>query len=130
VALRALSDVVRFEGQRPHRETLEMEAGAHVLLLLKHRSPRFRELVPGKIFEYLASGRPVLAVVPEGPAAELVRGLGCGWVVPPQAPGRVADALESAWSGGAPPRHAPADRTQYSRRNLSGRLAALLGEIA
>jgi glycosyltransferase involved in cell wall biosynthesis len=129
VARRALADVVRFEGQRPHRETLQMEAGAHALLLLKHRSERFRELIPGKLYEYLAAGRPVLAVVPEGPAAELVRGMGCGWVVPPDSPSRVADALESAWRGEAPPRHAPADREAYTRRNLAARLARILEEL-
>ncbi|MBI5837405.1 MAG: glycosyltransferase [Candidatus Eisenbacteria bacterium] len=129
VERRGLGEVVRFVGQRPHREVLEAEAGAHALLLLKHLSGRFRELVPGKLYEYLASGRPVLAVVPEGPAAELVRTMGCGWVAAPGEPGRVAEALERAWKGEAPPRHSPADRSIFSRRRLTSRLAGVLEEI-
>ena len=130
VRRRRLEDVVAFEGHVPHRAALAMEAGAHVLLLVKHRGERFRELIPGKLYEYLAAGRPVLAVVPEGPAAELVRSLGCGWVAPPDSPAQVAEVLERAWRGEGPPRHRPEERALFTRRALAGRLAALLAEVA
>ncbi|HKQ19774.1 MAG TPA: glycosyltransferase, partial [Candidatus Eisenbacteria bacterium] len=51
-----LDGVVRFEGNRSHAETLSMEAGADLLILVKSRSARFRDLVPGKLYEYLGAG--------------------------------------------------------------------------
>jgi glycosyltransferase involved in cell wall biosynthesis len=41
------------------------------------------DLVPAKLFEYLRVGRPVLAVVPDGATAEILRDTGGGWVVDP-----------------------------------------------
>lgn len=133
-----LAGVMRFEGNRPHAETLAMEAGADVLLLVKSRSERYRDLVPGKLYEYLGAGRPVLAIAPEGPAADLVRRFGMGWVANPDAPEQIADALTEAWARRAPPAapvatSAPiatsADRESYTRRRLTERLARTLSEI-
>ena len=135
-----LTGVVRFEGNRSHAETLAMEAGADALLLVKSRSARYRDLVPGKLYEYLGAGRPVIAVAPEGPAADLVRRFGLGWVADPDAPERIADALEEAWARRAPKAVPPpaagaagagaADRESFTRRRLTERLARVLSEIA
>ena len=138
-----LTGVVRFEGNRSHAETLAMEAGADALLLVKSRSARYRDLVPGKLYEYMGAGRPVIAVASEGPAADLVRRFGLGWVADPDAPERIADALEEAWARRAPPAPhaptapastaatgAPADRESFTRRRLTERLALTLSEIA
>ena len=135
----ALAGVVRFEGNRPHAETLAMEAGADVLLLVKSRSARYRDLVPGKLYEYIGAGRPVLAIAPEGPAADLVRRLGLGWVADPERPEQIAAALEEAWArraspasggaGGGATGIAPTDRESFTRRRLTERLARTLSEI-
>jgi glycosyltransferase involved in cell wall biosynthesis len=124
------SDVVRFLGQTPHAQTLAMEAGANALLLVQSEAPEFRVLVPGKLYEYMGAGRPVIAVVAEGPAADIVRRLGMGWVAPPDSADRIADALDAAWAGGFTPRGAAADRAPFTRRALASELARLLGEIA
>lgn len=131
-----LAGVVRFEGNRSHAETLAMEAGADVLLLVKSRSARYRDLIPGKLYEYIGAGRPVLAIAPEGPAADLVRRLGLGWVANPDQPEQIARALEEAWARRAAPASdartgiAPADRESFTRRRLTERLARILSEIA
>ena len=138
IAARAgLSGVVRFEGNRPHAETLAMEAGADVLLLVKGRSARYRDLVPGKLYEYIGAGKPVLAIAPEGPAADLVRRFGLGWVADPDRPDQIAAALEEAWarrpaSGAASSPGAgiaTADRESFTRRRLTEQLARTLSEI-
>lgn len=49
--------------------------------------------VPGKAYEYLAAGRPVLALSEEGETSALVRASGVGVSVPPDAP---VEAIESA----------------------------------
>ena len=49
---------------------------------------------PGKVYEYIAAGRPILAVVPpDGAAAELVRETGAGVVVAPDDVEGIRDAL-------------------------------------
>ncbi len=123
-------DVVRFGGQSAHAETLAMEAGADALLVIQSGAPEFRELVPGKLYEYMGAERPVIAIVPEGQAADLVRRLGMGWVAAPDAPERIADALDAAWAGSFKPRHTVADREPFTRRTLAGQLARVLAEIA
>lgn len=126
-----LDDVVRFEGQAPHAQILALEAGADLLLLVKSASERYRDLIPGKLYEYIGAARPVLAIAPEGAAADLVRKLRMGWVAAPGAPEAIAAALEKAWER-APgvPGHTPAEREPFTRRAAAGRLAAILAELA
>ena len=62
-----------------HREALALQRQAQVLLLVEIDSPQTRGILPGKLFEYMAAARPVLAIGPEGwEAAELVAQTGCG----------------------------------------------------
>jgi glycosyltransferase involved in cell wall biosynthesis len=61
-------------------------------------------VLSGKVFEYLAAERPILAVVPpEGAAAELIRAAGAGLVVAPDDVDGIAAALRNlhaAWGAG------------------------------
>jgi glycosyltransferase involved in cell wall biosynthesis len=88
------------------------------------------------VFEYLAAGRPILAVVPpEGEAAELVRVTGAGVVVAPEDVDGIAAALgelERRWRDDElePLELSPELRQRLSRRERAERLAALLRRIA
>ncbi len=63
----------------PHREALALQRQAQVLLLIEIDSPQTRGILPGKLFEYMAAARPILAIGPEGwEAAQLVEQTGCG----------------------------------------------------
>jgi len=57
-------------------------------------SPRFREVLPSKIFEYLGMERPVVLSV-AGEAAKLVRLANAGICVPPEDVDAMAAAVES-----------------------------------
>jgi glycosyltransferase involved in cell wall biosynthesis len=72
-------------GDVSRRRSLELQRDSDVLLLLIPESGgRGRSVLTGKIFEYLAAERPILAAVPpDGAAAQLVRDTGAGVVVPP-----------------------------------------------
>lgn len=52
-------------------------------------------VVPAKLLDVLASGRPALAVMPEGDAADIVRRSGGGIVVPPGDPLTLAYAVRA-----------------------------------
>lgn len=63
----------------PHASALEKQRHAQVLLLLEIDAEQTRGIIPGKLFEYMAASRPVLAIGPEGwEAGELLERCGCG----------------------------------------------------
>jgi glycosyltransferase involved in cell wall biosynthesis len=78
-----------------HRHALELQRESDALLLLiPEADGRGRGVLSGKVFEYLAAERPILAAVPpDGAAAELIRDVGAGVVAPPEDVGAIGDAL-------------------------------------
>lgn len=66
----------------PHKKVIYEMGRSTVLLLLVGEYPYNEGILTGKIFEYLRSGRPVLAVVPpNGLAAEVIKDTNSGLVV-------------------------------------------------
>jgi glycosyltransferase involved in cell wall biosynthesis len=49
----------------PHSRIIKIQRQSQILLLIEINSPETRGILPGKLFEYLASKRPVLAVGPD-----------------------------------------------------------------
>jgi glycosyltransferase involved in cell wall biosynthesis len=79
----------------PRRRSLELQRDSEALLLLiPEAAGRGKGVLSGKVFEYLAAERPVLAVVPlDGAAASLIRETGAGVVAPPEDVDAIAAAL-------------------------------------
>ncbi len=84
-----LDTVVRHVGHLPRDQALALQREADVLVLVTSGN---RSNVPGKVWEYLASGRPILALADGNEAARLIRETRTGLTVPP---GDV-DAAEAA----------------------------------
>lgn len=69
-----LQNIVAFEEYQPHRVALEKMCGADLLLLSIPDVENIKHHIPGKLFEYLGSGRPVLMLGPvDGDSAEILR---------------------------------------------------------
>jgi glycosyltransferase involved in cell wall biosynthesis len=122
---------------RPHDEVSKLQRDSDVnLLLLAAAGAAGRKILSAKVFEYLAAGRPILAVVPpDGEAAALIRETGAGPVVAPDDVDGIAEALtslETRWRKDAlrPLDLTEAQRAKLSRRERAERLAALLEEVA
>ena len=77
------------------RRSLELQRDSEALLLLiPDAGGRGRGVLSGKVFEYLAAERPILAVVPpDGAAAALIEAAGAGVVVAPDDVDGMASAL-------------------------------------
>lgn len=60
-------------------EAVRLMAQSEALLLL--HDPRFERYLPGKLYEYLASGTPILLFNDNGESGRLVESLGAGWMV-------------------------------------------------
>ena len=60
-----LKEVTEFIEYVPHTEAVQLQQKAQVVLLVINNSPNARTIIPGKLFEYLGSGRPLLAIGPK-----------------------------------------------------------------
>lgn len=57
----------------PHDQIQEQQASSQVLLLLINHTPNAKGILTGKLFEYIAAGRPILCIGPEdGDAARIL----------------------------------------------------------
>jgi glycosyltransferase involved in cell wall biosynthesis len=107
-----------------------------LLLLIPEADGRGRGVLSGKVFEYIAVGRPILAAVPpDGAAAELIRETGAGIVAPPDDPSAIREALDelhARWRDGDLSDVELSDewRRRLSRRTRVEEMAALLEEVA
>lgn len=90
-----LGDRVEVTGYVPRRRSLELQRDSEALLLLiPDAGGRGRGVLSGKVFEYLAAERPILAAVPpDGAAARLVEQTGAGVVAPADDVEALRDAL-------------------------------------
>lgn len=125
---------VTFTGYVDHMNGLREMASADALLF---SLPPQHPGTSGKVFEYLASGRPILSVThPENAGARLVRELGGGICADARDVRDVAAALESLlerWRAGslsvAPEARGEVLR-RFSRQELAADLAQVLREAA
>ncbi|MCS7177054.1 MAG: glycosyltransferase [Candidatus Kapabacteria bacterium] len=115
-----------------HRESLQYVVSSDLLLLVVDEAEDSHRIVPGKVFEYLGSGKPILAIAPHNSAVErLLQETGTGAVADRHEAERCADIVErvySAWKHSGPPAFTPrwdAIR-KYERRTAAQRLAELL----
>jgi len=60
-----LQDYTQFVGYVSHKEALIQQRKSQVLLLIEIDSFQTRAIIPGKLFEYMAAERPILAIGPE-----------------------------------------------------------------
>jgi glycosyltransferase involved in cell wall biosynthesis len=89
----------------PRRRSLELQRDSEALLLLiPEAEGRGKGILSGKVFEYLAAERPIIAAVPpDGEAARLIREVGAGIVSAPDDVGTLraaVEALEARWRAG------------------------------
>jgi glycosyltransferase involved in cell wall biosynthesis len=128
-----LKGIVDFLGPVPHERARALQRGADLLLLLKPAGEGYRTMVPGKLYEYLESGRPILAVLRGGEEAAMLAREGGATVVEPGQRAAVVEAFEGAYdqwraSGRAPRREVPW-LAAHARSALAGRAAAILDSL-
>jgi glycosyltransferase involved in cell wall biosynthesis len=132
-----LGDRVELIDYVPRRRSLELQRESDALLLLiPEAGGRGRGVLSGKVFEYIAAERPILAVVPpEGAAAKLLRETDAGVVAAPEDVEGIREALvelHARWRDGgleAPPLTSEW-REKLSRGRRVEQLADLLRSLA
>lgn len=76
-------DIVRLCGFLGHRDALFHMVNSHALILLIPSGGTNSNVLTGKIFEYMASGTPILALAPDGLAKKLIEDSRTGFTVDP-----------------------------------------------
>jgi glycosyltransferase involved in cell wall biosynthesis len=125
-----LADVVEIIGYVAHRQSVGYVLGADVLLLIIAPGPGSEGVLTGKIFEYLAARRPILALTPPSAAADLIRESRSGVVVDPENVAAISDqlvALLRQWQLGTLVCDSdPAVVARFDRRRLTETLVRAL----
>ena len=67
-----LSPFLQDEGYVAHQKALQLQQNAQLLLLIEMNRPETKVILPGKLFEYLQAGRPIVALGPEGSDMEAI----------------------------------------------------------
>ena len=121
-----LEAVVEVIPHMPRRMVLQEMMDASALLVVQ---PVTRVSIPGKLYEYLAAGRPILALAePEGDTAALVNRSGAGIAVSPDDPTGIRHALDELIAKGS--RRLDVDRSLYDGSLRAAELGTILSRIA
>lgn len=116
-------------GYVSHAEAIAAQRKSQVLLLLEIDSPATKAIIPGKLFEYMVSGRPILALGPEGADfADILKETNTGIFITYQERQKLKSTLIELYSQflNGDLKVNAAGLQQYSRKNLTGKLADVI----
>ena len=130
-----LSQYVTYSPYIPHDQVSAVHRSSTLLLLLlmPDSEPRAKGLLTGKLFEYLASGRPILCIGPEdGDAARILKETQAGVTVRFEDKERMKEVVKGLYQRYLEndlPDNADAEIERYSRRALTKQYAQILNHI-
>lgn len=119
-------------GYVPHSEALQQQRSSQVLLLVEIDSPNTKCIIPGKLFEYMVSERPIIAIGPEGADfGAIVKATNTGafftYFQKEELKENIRKLYHEYLQGGL--RSHGIGLQQYSRKNLTQQLAELIKQL-
>lgn len=125
---------IDFVGYVSHREAIEYQNKAGILLLVINRTSNNASIITGKIFEYLAASRPVLCIGPtEGDAADILHTSGHDSIFDYDDVYGIKTYITACYQQYISGQNLSGSETtsieQYSRKNLTKKMAELLDEL-
>lgn len=123
-----LASITRFRDPLPHAELVRLYGETDVQLLILAHTGLAPGNLPGKFFEYLASGNFIVGIGPvEGDAADILRSTHAGEMIERSSQEAIIQLLLqriNQWSEGREARNE--DVSAFSRRNLTRQLSGLM----
>ena len=129
-----LTQHVAYSPYMPHDQVSAVHRSSTLLLLLlmPDSEPRAKGLLTGKLFEYMASGRPILCIGPEdGDAARILRETGAGQTISFEDKEKIKEALKNLYQRYLEndlPNNTNTTIEHYSRKNMAEKYAKLLNQ--
>lgn len=127
-----LGKYVTDRGYQPHIEAVKEQLGASILILPLRKEPEYRATLPGKIFEYLASRKPVLGIgQSDGAMAALIEQTHSGEVFDWEDKVAIASFVDRCWElylSGENWNNTD-NIEQYSRTATTAKMAALMKSL-
>ncbi|GAA4704619.1 glycosyltransferase family 4 protein [Brevibacillus fulvus] len=136
-----LQDIVRVLGNLPHREALGLMKGADALLLIGDVTSDAGHYIPGKLYEYMGIGKPILALNKAGEATGIIQSFDLGQVADPEDFDAVKQAFYQLYQEWKQKRAQQEDQQEeqrqdyqervkpYERKEQARQLAALMNEL-
>jgi glycosyltransferase involved in cell wall biosynthesis len=119
---------ITFPGQVPLDEVPSYLGASDALLVSLSGHPTFRDFVPSKLIDFMATGRPVVLAA-AGESSRILVESGAGLAVPPEQPAEIVQAVR--WLADHPAEAAEMGRRgrAYARDRLRSHLAERLEEV-
>jgi len=130
---KGLEGVIDRLGYIDYDEHIAVLKRSDALLLVLSRGEKSRGWIPSKFYQYLGSGNPILALVPEGEVRSIIEEARAGVCVEPDDVGAIASAIERLYdafaSGSGEFARDEAEVARYERRQLTSLLARALDSV-
>jgi len=123
--------ITNLTGYKPHDQAIAHIKSADALLLIisDKVSTKF---IPGKLFEYLYTKKPILAIVPPGETASILKESGLAYMVWPPQPDTIGKAILKMTDDYQKSSSGQVDNhfiESFERRRLTERLVRLLEDV-
>ena len=119
-------------GYQHHARAVDEQRKASLLILPLRKEPEYKAVLPGKLFEYLASYRPILGIgQPDGAMSMILDSTKTGVVFDWDDKEAIAKYIDECWEKHLEGclRVEGSDISQFTRRNLTRRMAQLFEEV-
>jgi glycosyltransferase involved in cell wall biosynthesis len=128
-----LNDVVELDGYLPHRRTVERMLEADILWMTIGSAPGNETISTGKVHEYMGTRKPILGLVPEGAARDVLLKYGAAILAHPEDADETSRAIESLyrmWRDDALPAADEAFVHSFDRQAITRQLASILSRAS
>ena len=115
-------------GYQPHAVAIEEQRNASLLILPLRKEPEYKAVLPGKLFEYLASWRPVLGIgQPDGAMSMILNTTKTGIVLNWDDKASISRFINLCWENhlNGTLTVEDTDLSQFTRRELTRKMVRL-----
>jgi len=127
-----IAELIHFSGGLSHAQSIESQNREAVLLLVANNTPNAKGILTGKFFEYLNTGRPILALGPiDGDLAMALRKTGAGEIFDYSNKAGLKEYLKTIYSDFTSNRlvYKAPKKEMYSTKHLVGELCKHLHSL-
>lgn len=128
----SLKDNITITGYLNHIECTAHLLASDVLWMMIGSSQKSFMISTGKLFEYIGTGKPILASIPSGTAKDTLSGYGAEFFTEPDNINQISDAiihLFNLFQQGRLPTGKPEFIDKYNRIHLTERLADIFNKV-